>query len=72
MPKKATTSKSYRQLSAELADIMAWFESGDVDLDEALNNYKKAMGLIDELERYLKHAENQVTKLAKDFSTEEG
>ena len=57
-------------MSAQLADIMAWFESGDVDLDEAVTNYQKAMALIDELEAYLKQAENQVTKIAKDFTAE--
>ena len=64
MAKKA---KTYQQLSEELADIMAWFESEQVDLDKAVEQYAKAMSLIAEMEDYLKTAENKVKKIVAKF-----
>lgn len=63
MAKKNVLSKNYRELSEELAAVMDWFEKGDVDLDEAIANYQKAMKLIAELEEYLKNAENEIKKI---------
>jgi exodeoxyribonuclease VII small subunit len=60
-------TKSYRVLSAELDELMNWFESGDVNLDEAVVKYKKAMELITELESYLKTAENEIKKITASF-----
>lgn len=67
MAKKADSKKSYRELSDELAKLMDWFESGDVDLEEAIANYQKAMKLIGELEDYLKNAENEIKKITANF-----
>lgn len=64
MAKKA---KTYQELSAELAETMAWFESEQVDLDKAIEKYAAAMTLITEMESYLKTAENKVKKLAAKF-----
>lgn len=67
MAKKQASKKTYRQLSDELAQLMEWFESGNVDLDEAIVNYQKAMKLIGELEDYLKNAENEIKKIKASF-----
>lgn len=64
MAKKA---KTYQELSAELAEIMAWFESEQVDLDHAIEKYAEAMTLITEMETYLKTAENKIKKLVAKF-----
>jgi exodeoxyribonuclease VII small subunit len=58
------TSKSYRQMAAELDQIMQWFESGDMDIDEAIKKYEEASNLINEMEKYLKTAENKIKKIA--------
>ena len=65
MPKasKPQTAKSYRQMSDQLAELLAWFESGDIDLDQALAKYQQTIALIAEMEKYLKTAENQIRKL---------
>jgi len=57
-------NKTYRQMSEELAELMAWFESEEVDLDEAVNKYKQAMDLIAQMEAYLKSAENKIKKIS--------
>jgi exodeoxyribonuclease VII small subunit len=67
MPKKTTSSKNYRELSDELAEIMEWFESGEVDLDQAVAKYKHAIELINQLEDYLQNAENEIKKITKSF-----
>ncbi len=58
------TSKSYRQMSEQLNEILLWFESEEVDLDEAVKKYEQAQKLIDEMEKYLKTAENKIRKIA--------
>ena len=63
MAKKSDSAKSYSELSAELAEIMEWFEGGEVDLDEALAKYQQASQLLEQMEKYLKTAANKIKKL---------
>jgi len=56
--------KSYRQMNEQLAEILAWFESEQVDLDEAVAKYEQAIKLLGEMETYLKTAQNKVKKIA--------
>ena len=63
MAKKTTATKSYSELSAELSEIMEWFESGQVDLDQALTKHQQATKLIEQMETYLKTATNKIKKL---------
>lgn len=67
MAKKNDSHKSYRELSDELSKLMEWFEGGDVNLEEAIENYQKAIKLIGELEGYLKTAENEIKKITANF-----
>jgi exodeoxyribonuclease VII small subunit len=57
-------SKNYRQMSEELAELIEWFESQDPDIDEALEKYNQAMALIEQMEEYLKTAENRIRKIS--------
>lgn len=61
------STKSYRQMNEQLAEIMAWFESEQVDLDQALAKYEQAMKLLADMENYLKTAENKIKKIAAKF-----
>jgi exodeoxyribonuclease VII small subunit len=56
-------AKSYKQLSQELADIIAWFESEDIDLDAAITKYEKAVTIIEKMEKFLNEAENKIKKV---------
>lgn len=60
-------AKTYRQMNEELAEIMAWFESEEVDLDQAVAKYEEAMKLLADMESYLKTAENKIKKIAAKF-----
>jgi exodeoxyribonuclease VII small subunit len=57
-------SKNYRQMSEELAELIEWFESQDPDIDRALEKYNQAMALIEQMEEYLKTAENRIRKIS--------
>jgi len=61
-------AKSYQETRQELDDLMVWFESDDVDLDQALEKYEQGMELIQQLQKQLVQAENKVTKLKQKFS----
>lgn len=63
----AESKKSYKELNEQLAEIMAWFESEQVDLDQAVAKYEQATKLLAEMESYLKTAENKIKKIAAKF-----
>jgi len=51
-------------MSTELAAIIDWFESDQVNLDDAVIKYSRALKLVTEIETYLKTAENKVKKIS--------
>lgn len=64
-----TTKKhDYQSLSDELQSIVDWFESDDVNLDEAVVKYQQALELIKQIEAYLKTTENKITKINQKFN----
>ena len=63
MPKAQTSSKTYAELSDELSQIIEWFESDNVDLDEAIVKYEAAVKLIAAMQDYLKNAQNTISKI---------
>lgn len=60
-------NRTYNQIKTELDQALLWFESDNLDVDEAIENYKKAILLTNELEAYLKNAENTVIRLSSDL-----
>jgi exodeoxyribonuclease VII small subunit len=58
---------TYQQLSDELSQLIEWFESESVSLDEAVEKYEQAMELLKLMEERLKSAENKVKKIAVKF-----
>ncbi len=59
--------QSIQQKMKLLEELVEWFESDDVDIDEALKNYEKAMKLANQLEKDIKSAKNEFTKIKKSF-----
>ncbi|MBI1952214.1 exodeoxyribonuclease VII small subunit [Candidatus Saccharibacteria bacterium] len=59
--------RNYQIMSGELAEIIEWFESDKVNLDEAVSRYEQALKLISEIEVYLKSAENKIKKISTKF-----
>lgn len=60
----------------ELESIINELESGEIDLDQSIEKYTKAMKLVKECDNKLKNVEEQVNKIVtedglKDFNIEE-
>jgi exodeoxyribonuclease VII small subunit len=63
----ATKLKTYQQMSDELTQLIEWFESDQVNLDEAVHKYEQALELIKQMEASLKTAENKIKKITAKF-----
>ncbi len=58
----------YRKLSNQLDEILEQLQSGEIDIDDAIAQYGRGMEIVEQLQKYLKEAQNKVTKIKKDFS----
>jgi exodeoxyribonuclease VII small subunit len=65
------TKKSYSSLNQQLEDLMEELQSDNLDLDEAMNNYEKAMITLKEIEDHINHAENKFQKIYEKFKGKE-
>lgn len=64
MPKEVNFAKELKELEA----IVNWFESGQVDLDEALPKFERGMELAAKLKKHLDGFENKVEVIKKKFN----
>lgn len=62
---------NYKELSAELDEILDKLQSSEIDIDDALELYDRGMKIAKELERYLEQATNKVEKIKKSWGTTE-
>ncbi len=53
----------YEELKAELDNIVEQLQADDVDVDAALSLYKRGREIVEQLQEYLKTAENTVHHL---------
>lgn len=58
--------KSFEENLEELESIVKELESGNVNLDDAINKYSEAMKLVKICEEKIKNAEEMVTKIVKE------
>ncbi len=65
-----TKVPSYKQLQAQLDEVLAAFQDEALDVDVALKLYERGQELIQALETHLKTAENKVSELKRKFSSE--
>ena len=63
-----TKQPSYQDLQAQLQEVLDWFESPGIDIDQATKQYEKGQELIAKLETYLKKAEIRIEKIKKSTS----
>jgi len=59
----------YQEAKAELDELMAWFESSDATVDEAIDKYQQAEVLIKQLERYLTDTKTKIKQITKQVDT---
>lgn len=55
--------KTFKEKMTELEEIVAWFDSDDVDLDKAVEKFERGSDLAKELKTDLSQIENKVKKL---------
>ncbi len=55
---------------ARLGELVAWFESDEFVLEEAIERFKEAQKLADEVEADLSKLKNEITVLKKKFDEE--
>jgi exodeoxyribonuclease VII small subunit len=63
-----TKAKSFQQKMAELDELIAWFDSDQIELERAIEKYEQALSLSQELELELSEAKNKIEIINKKFS----
>lgn len=54
------TKFNYATKKSQLDEIISWFESEEIDFEEASKKYEQATKIIDEIEQYLKDKSTQL------------
>ena len=65
-----TQSKSIQEKTAELNELVAWFDSDDFALEQALDKFKAAEKLAQDIERDLTTLRNDIEVVKKSFNGE--
>lgn len=60
-------SKTIAEKRIELAELVAWFESDEFTVEAAIDKFKQAEQLAQEIEKELMEAKNTITVLKKRF-----
>ncbi len=63
--------KKFEEKLKEVEEIVNDLESGEINLDESIEKYTKAMNLIKECDSELKNIEEKIAKIIKEDGTEE-
>ncbi|MBR3210586.1 MAG: exodeoxyribonuclease VII small subunit [Bacilli bacterium] len=66
MAEKKEKELSFEESLASLEEIVKKLETGEVPLDDAIEEFNKAMKLAKACDEKLKKAEESITKLVKD------
>ena len=53
-------NNDYKVLMQELQELLVDMQTEELDVDAAINKYKRGQELIAQLKKYLKTAENQI------------
>ena len=62
------SEKTFEENMAELQRIVEKLENGDTNLDDAIEEFQKAMDLIKSCDSKLKEAEDTITKIVDENS----
>lgn len=61
------TNKTVQDKMSELSELVAWFQGPDFSLEKALDTYKKAEALAEDIEKDLTKLKNEITIVKKKF-----
>ncbi len=62
------TEFNYQKARTELTELLDWFESGEVDIEQALAKYDRADTLLKEIDAYLGDAKAKIATKIHDNS----
>lgn len=65
-----TQNKSIQQKTTELTELVAWFDSDDFVLEQALDKFKEAEKLAQDIEKDLTTLRNDIEVVKKSFDSE--
>jgi exodeoxyribonuclease VII small subunit len=57
--------------TAKLDELVAWFDSDDFELEQALDKFTEAKKLADEIEKDLMSLKNTITVVGEQFDREQ-
>ncbi|MBI2003064.1 MAG: exodeoxyribonuclease VII small subunit [Candidatus Wildermuthbacteria bacterium] len=60
-------SFNFAKAYEEIEQINEWFQKADIDLDQALEKYKRGMELVRTCKERLKEAENKFEEVKKEY-----
>lgn len=63
------TSKTIQEKTAELTDLVAWFDSDEFSLEEALDKFKLAETLASDIEKDLLALKNDIQVVKQKFDS---
>lgn len=58
---------NYKKLNTELDKIIEALQADDLDIDEVLSAYQRGAEIIEQLQTYLKQAQNKVSKIKSNW-----
>lgn len=68
MPVKEAKKTNFAEAFKELEEIVRWFESSEVDLEEGLKKFERGLELAKKCRLRLSEVENKVTRIKEKFS----
>ncbi len=68
MPVKEAKKANFAEAFKELEEIVRWFESTEVDLEEGLKKFERGLELAKKCRTRLGEVENKVTQIKEKFS----
>ncbi len=68
MTAKAAVKTNFAEAFKELEEIVRWFESSEVDLEEGLKKFERGLELAKKCRTRLSEVENKVTQIREKFS----
>lgn len=63
----SATNKSIQEKTAELSELVSWFDSDKFELESALDKFKAAEKLAAEIEKDLTSLKNEIQIVKKKF-----
>ena len=55
--------REFKDIKEDLDAVLSSLQSGEADVDSVLKLYKRGQALINEMESYIKSAENSIRKI---------